>query len=157
MLSFVADNAVAQLRAELVKNVDEPGRMPYQETVSYNGGSTPVCPVLQFCLPTFPAVPAGKRLVVEHVSAMIFVTNTGGPNLFAFRTGFSTNTGNVLVMNHAFSLGGSIASVNIWSIDRQVRVYYGPGEGPSLKIGASASMGFVHNVTLHGYLIDATN
>jgi hypothetical protein len=157
MLSFVADNAIAQLRAALVKNVDEPGRMPYQEMVSYNGGSSPTCATSQFCIPTFSPVPAGKRLVVEHISAMIFVVNTGAPNLFTFGQGFSTNTGNVMILNHAFSLGGSIGSTNIWGIDRPVRVYYGPGEVPSVKIGASAPMGFVHNVSLHGYLIDATN
>jgi hypothetical protein len=50
-----------QMRFSLVRSVDEPGLNPYQEEVIAGCTSVP-------CQIQFPAVPAGKRLVVKHVS-----------------------------------------------------------------------------------------
>ena len=60
----------AQARAALVKNVDEPGRSPYQAVqMTFNN-----CGVYGFAY--FPAVPAGKRLVVTFVSGQFQLTTT---------------------------------------------------------------------------------
>ena len=59
-----------------IRNIDEPGRAPYQETLRAQGGSacgTVVCGP-QF---VFSPVPANKRLVITHVSVS-FVVSTGG-------------------------------------------------------------------------------
>jgi hypothetical protein len=46
----------------------EPGRSPYQQVTSFNPGPS-FCPNAFYCVVQFPAVPAGKRLVVTYVSA----------------------------------------------------------------------------------------
>src|SRR5215469_7202019 len=56
-----------------VRNVDEKGRIPYMQNVDVG------CLTSVFCDAVYPPVPAGMRLVVEHVSANIFV-NPGGIN-----------------------------------------------------------------------------
>ena len=66
-----ATPAVAQLtrpaRVVPVRNVDERGRAPYMEFQIQGcpGGGATTCDVV------FPAVPAGTRLVLEHVNAGI--------------------------------------------------------------------------------------
>ena len=60
-------------KAVLVQSADEPGRVPYQESMRIRNDSTN-CPRPPdgrnlYCVATFPAVPVGMRLVVTHVSA----------------------------------------------------------------------------------------
>jgi hypothetical protein len=71
----VVDKALATA----VKALAAPALMPYQETARFNQGSG-LC--TQFnCELTFSPVPAGKRLVVTHVSA---VFAAGSPSAFVF-------------------------------------------------------------------------
>ena len=60
---FYAIPLVAQVRAALVKNLDEKGRNPYQADSS----CTAVFPNVS-CSALLPVVPAGKRLVIEYVN-----------------------------------------------------------------------------------------
>src|SRR5262245_28788450 len=61
---FYAEPVIAQVRAALVQNVDEPGRNPFAVASSSQN----------FGLFT---VPAGKRYVIEGFSASCQVDNTG--------------------------------------------------------------------------------
>ena len=61
---FYAKPLLAQVRAALVKNVDEHGRVPYQQ-------STGCSPSPSNCEALFPAVPSNRRLVIEYVSALV--------------------------------------------------------------------------------------
>lgn len=143
--------ALAQVRPAYVKNVDEPGRLPYQQMREFNACAG------QFCQIAFNPVPAGKRLVVERLTMLLGVVNTGAPNLVAFGTGATTNAGNRAIVEPSFVRSTVIGSVSFWALDREVRVYYGPGETPEVKVASTASFSFVGNMSLHGYLIDATN
>lgn len=144
--------ALAQVRPAYVKNVDEPGRSPYQQMREFNACANQNCQI------AFDPVPAGKRLVVERLTMLLGVVTTGAPNFVAFGVGFSSNTGNKAIVEPAFVRAGSpLGSVQFWALDREARVYYGPGEIPNVKVFASASFGFVGNMSLHGYLIDASN
>ncbi|HEY2381327.1 MAG TPA: hypothetical protein VGK48_09120 [Terriglobia bacterium] len=147
---------MAQIRPTYTKNVDEAGRLPYQHEVDVSPGSS-ACPSSSFCFVDFPAVPAGKRLVVQHITALVGVASGGQPNLFAFGDDFTTNTGNIAIIQPTFTQGPTILGANFWSLDKDITVYYEPGTAPRLKISASAGMAFVSNFTLHGYLIDAVN
>jgi hypothetical protein len=148
--------ASAQVRPAMVKNVDEPGRVPYQQTIEFSAGGTDCSGSL--CLVPFSEVPAGKRLVVEHVTALLAVAGGGTVQMFMFGTGGVTNTGNVFVILPAFvDTGFDAFGTTFWAIDRPVKVYFGPGKTPTLKIIVSTNLGIVSNVSLHGYLIDATN
>jgi hypothetical protein len=143
--------ALAQVRPAYVKNVDEPGRLPYQQMREFNP-----CPG-QFCQIAFNPVPAGKRLVVERLTMLLGVVNTGAPNFVTFGSGAVTNGGNRAIVEPSFVRSSAVASVNFWALDREVRVYYGPGEIPEVKVAATANFSFVGNMSLHGYLIDASN
>jgi hypothetical protein len=62
---FGAKPLMAQIRAALVKNVDEPGRTPYQSTASCS------VDLIGECFANFATVPAGKRLIVQHLSGVM--------------------------------------------------------------------------------------
>src|SRR6266568_4230504 len=68
---YYAVPAYAQARAALVQNRDEPGRNAYFQI----GSCSQV--TFSFCQVTFPAVPAGKRLVITHVSALNLMPAAG--------------------------------------------------------------------------------
>ncbi|WP_347985844.1 hypothetical protein [Methylomonas sp. AM2-LC] len=148
----------AAAAAALVKNVEQPGRLPYQQTVQFNsiiGNCNTFSGNTNACLVSFNAVPAGKRLVVEHVTLLIATTG-GAPNLVAFGEDLSTNTGIVAVIKPDFSAGINISGSTFWNLDREARVYYEPGTTPKIKILVPGSIvGFDSSATVHGYLIDA--
>jgi len=154
LLIFIA-TAGAQVRPALVKNTDEPGRLSYQTTVTFVGGDTS-CPTQSFCIVPFPAVPAGKRLVVEQISVLAIVAG-GSPNFVAFGDFFVTNQGNIAMVTPAFVAGGGILGSTFWFLDRPVKVYYDPGSTPKVKIGTAGAFSLPSNMSLTGYLIDATN
>jgi len=58
--TFAAKPAMAQARATLVQNTDEPARAPFQAVVNLNYGTN----TLFVSVP----IPSGKRLVVDYVS-----------------------------------------------------------------------------------------
>jgi hypothetical protein len=97
LISIVGGKAIAQIRAALVKNVDEPGRAPYQQMIEFNSGA-PACPLSQFCLLTFSPVPAGKRLIVERATALIGVVSPGQVTLWTFGDLVTSNTNNVAIL-----------------------------------------------------------
>ena len=57
-------SAFAQVRPAIIQDRDQAGRNFYSSTSSCNTVT------FNFCQITFPAVPAGKRLIVTHVSAL---------------------------------------------------------------------------------------
>src|SRR5262249_32254810 len=65
----------------IVSNMNDPGRIPYQSTLM----TTPqTCPGgINECLFTFPAVPAGHRLVIQHVSGFIQAAPGAVPGMVA--------------------------------------------------------------------------
>jgi hypothetical protein len=70
---FYAKPLLAQVRAALVQNVDDPGRIPYQGVRACFFQSN------NFCTVNFPPVPAGKRLVITHVSGFLRETCRAAP------------------------------------------------------------------------------
>jgi hypothetical protein len=153
--TFSAMHVSAQIRPAYVKNVDQPGRVPYQLTVSFSNGS-PGCITASACILSFDAVPAGKRLIVEQLTLMVSA-NGGPPTQVAFGDNFSTNTGNIAIVAPDFRAGSVVLGATFWMSASQVRVYYGPGETPKLKVFLPGTLGVVSNATVHGYLIDAVN
>ncbi len=154
----LAGPATAQVRAALVKNVDEPGRAPYQAQVEFNANSG--CGGASACnFVTFPAVPAGKRLVVQQLTILVGVVSPGQPTLLAFSNSPGcTNCGNRALVSGWVNTGQTPGlSTFYWTVDRPVFVFYEAGETPQVKMYATANFAFVGNATLHGYLIDATN
>jgi len=129
----------------LVRSIDSPGRQPFESSATLTVNSS------NQVIYTFPAVPAGKRLVVEFLSAEAFAFS-GTPT--AAVAHFAVFDGN----SHVFHLPATQTATSRFQGTGQVRAYidggqkismifsYNPGGSPSLSGGAFLS----------GYLVDCT-
>ena len=159
LLAFTAltrTDVVAQIRAALVKNTDERGRMPYRDVREFG---TYTCYSANMCIVAFNPVPAGKRLVLEHVSMMVAAVSGARPRFLALGDCISLNSCNEQILSPDFVQVPFSSEFAFWVIDRPVHAYYEPGSTPKLKfsVNGDGMGGAGHNATLHGYLIDATN
>jgi len=140
MGKFYAVPVYAQVKAALVQNRDEKARNPYQARINVLGtaGASTT---------TFAFVPAGKRLVIEHVSVLIrgafadtidtayLSGNQAGA--FQFVPGVYTQTG-----------GGA------YVINQQVLSYFDAGDTPTLNVQSSSANPFTTIATISGYTVD---
>ena len=123
-----------------VRNLDEPGRSPYQEVkifVPCQVSSNP-----------FSEVPAGKRLVIKHVSAHFALPIDGGI------TAVSLNVNELKIPQflNAHLLPFNTLQ-NHYSVNDDVLVYSEAGDTPSISY--SGRCGGSATVTLSGYFVDA--
>lgn len=118
---FYAKPLMAQVRAALTQNVDEPARNPYQEAIFA------VCTGSQFCNQNFSAVPAGKRLVVTNISGYADVTGGTLPN-----SNLTSSFGGSQYASVFFpGVRGTVSSFATRIVfNQEVRAYFGPGEAP---------------------------
>jgi hypothetical protein len=143
---------LAQIRAALTQNIDEPGRNPYQE--SFFAYMTNCAAASKFCNFTFSTVPAGKRLVITHVSAYVDVQNGMLPNC-NLQSDFGGSQ-----YAEAFFTGvrGPVSagpSTRIF-INQELQLYFGPGETPHGFCGlvsTTDSFSGAGNMELSGYYI----
>lgn len=120
--------AIAQVvRAALVRNQDEPGRNPYSQNAGCFGRG---------CSLTFSPVPAGQRLVVTFVNAVVEGSN-GTPLVLG---GHALDTRYLATTNDMISV-----------VNSPVLAYYDAGETPTLTSAASENT--LLGSTLSGYFI----
>ena len=118
---FYAKPLLAQVRAALVSNVDDPGRIPYSYaiTCSFTGAR---------CISELPKVPAGKRLVIENFSGLVYESLPGGTLLIP-----SLNSGPKSVFLPA-TYAGSQNGHNVFVFSQRMLGFYDPGEFPFAQI-----------------------
>ena len=133
---------MAQIRAALVKSVDEPGRSPYQATVSCNTGNNTLC--VAFTDP----VPVNMRLVLTHVGAEFDIAS-GKQIIQAVITG-ATNGGAILTPR-LMANNGIIQ--DIWTSNDVVLAYYEAGQTPTLQVAGGPAQ---NRAILSGYLVYLT-
>ena len=142
---FYAVPVMAQVRAALVKNIDERGRIPYMQQVFLN------CVVgSPFCDLHYPAVPTGKRLVIEHVSANIGTNPGAGVNAtFLIAPGGGGSD---------FSLPGhTMGSPQVIGVNEPVLAYFEAGESPLYRVVFNSSSDFgPMTAVISGYMVDLT-
>ena len=149
LFALGAGPVAAQTRAALVQSIDEPGRNPYQETLS-----DLTCRGTTVCSFNFAPVPAGKRLVLTHISGYVDTAAGTLPNGFV-----SSSFGGSAYATLAFTgvrgpnsaLGGRIF------INHGVQAYFGPGESPTGRfhiIGSGDSMSGGALLMLSGYYVN---
>ena len=154
--------AIAQIRAALVKNVDEPGRTPYK-TISgilpgsgcFSGDCANFTGSSQVAQWDLPPVPAGKRLVVEMVSGGL-TDGTSRTILVELRNG----KGGIIYDNLKWLFGGPYGlgtSFNSTVFSQKLFATFEPGEVPTFRVSATPNLGGYFVIKLEGYLIDATN
>jgi hypothetical protein len=155
-LGFVAlaplESAGESLRFRPVrtKNVDEPGRAPYQVSGLFVPSDCSFNGALYSCSLTLPVVPAGKRLVIEHLSMFVAVDG-GSPDALRF---LATPSGTAFFVQPTFTPRASNA--NHFFLDRPVLVYQEPGTIPGVLLTLTG-LPSTAQLTVHGYLIGATN
>ena len=139
----------------LVQNADEPGRVPYQESLRIRNDSVN-CPLPPsrtnfYCVATFPAVPAGMRLVVTHVSADYSRSEPGEVALV--KLGMNAN----LVFTLALPVPVQVPNNRFgrFVVSSPVTFFINSGESPSVFLFAASSdkVDAEIHVVLVGYLV----
>jgi hypothetical protein len=138
-----APRLMAAIKAALVQNIDEPGRNPYQETVTLIDGC-PGAPAQ--CLLDFAAVPAGKRLVVKSIST--FVSFSSGTQE-QFVELYSVQSRQI---NQIFAV--QFNGPNTYSVHENILAFYEVGSQPRVEVNTSTSTSGATIATLTGYFIN---
>lgn len=144
---FYAVPLIAQVRAAVVKNIDERGRIPYivQAPCAAQGPGT------NFCSASFPAVAANKRLVVEYINSQLNVEH--GQFFGAFLGVPSAGTQYLALPSHLELTNGN----DYYSVSVPAVVYYEAGQMPAAYIYTiSNNSPRAGVITLSGYLVDLT-
>ncbi len=155
-----ASGVMAQTRAALVRNVDEPGHQPYELTVEFkNTECFRNCTSVTFgnlvSLVTGPAIPAGKRFIVLSISAMLAAYNS--INSVSLQTAPLAANQNVKWQSFGPFFGVPIqGAYPMYGMSSPAYTTIEPGEPLYIRVSYnSPGAGFlVNNVTLSGYLID---
>lgn len=132
--------AFAQPKPAQVKDIDQPGRAKYQETLSHS------CQDSSTCYFFFSAVPAGKRLVVTWVSAN-YVLNPSGDSWAVLFLDDASGVEVYLAPLPAPSAG------TFRIINSPAMMYVEAGNSPSVELLSSTLFGSSAKVTLVGYYI----
>lgn len=166
LTALTRSEAMAQIRATLVKNIDQAGRTPWEmRSQILPAGGSGACWGTSDCFnytegPTWARfdlrpVPAGKRWVVQsatgylggasgHVNT-VELKNTRDSLVFA---------GTKWVMNGPFNPYTAFSAVTYTS---NLYATFEPGETPTVYVSSTPSMTGFSVFVFSGYLIDATN
>lgn len=140
----LASGAALAQKAALVQELYGPGRTPYQSNQLYNP-SAQICPNQFYCQIAFPAVPAGKRLVVTHVSATYSMT-TGAVEAIV---SLGKNLFDTMDLPAPVNVGG-----NRYVASSPVTFYFEPGDTPYVFItGSSVITNNTGHASVIGYLV----
>jgi hypothetical protein len=128
----------------LVRDTDNPARHPFEAAVdaaipdTFGGNNA-----------TLTTVPAGKVLVVEHVSAVAFL-----PAGQKFSAGVYTDFART---HHLVSTArGSFGGEELFEISQPIRLYVGPGASLNVRVDRDVASGAGQaRFTISGYLVDS--
>jgi hypothetical protein len=148
---FYAKPLMAQVRAALVSNVDDPGRIPYQ--------ATSFCQLLGLnsCVANFPQVLAGKRLVVTHVSGRLEESLPGG-SVVLVQVGRLGGSSFSATLPTTFQ--GNDIGFNHFVFNEPELEFYDAGQTPTgslrLSTGAPSEPASFVIFTFKGYMLDCS-
>lgn len=141
LLSTAFVHAQVGANAVVTVNADEPGRIPYQAAAFGHCNGT-------VCHATFQAIPAGHRLVIQHVSGNLTTVN---PVPDGTRVLLSL-TNKVQFMS--FPVSPFIPGVFVGGFDQAVVFYVDGGQTPTLQINIGVLAMDTFNPSMIGYLLD---
>ena len=154
----LSGDALAQIRPAYTKNVDEPGRQPYEYYIEFgvsSGCSFNCSNFVSFgsvILFDGPEVPAGKRLVIQHLSGRL--PNNSGTNVSVALQ--QSQVLSLQLVKWAF-FGPFFAQFSMVGFHGEAFATYGPGERPHFNVVLPDQNNFIGYVNISGYLIDANN
>ena len=144
MVFAVPNTASAQIRSAMVRNVDEPARVPYFVSAQ------PVCPYLNECDLSGPIVPAGKRLRVTRLEGIL----VGQTTSIFFALMENDNSHPVLLFPSQPTSGAFFGQVV--SFNQEIDFYFEAGQTPIITVGNNTSIvvDSRNRLTIVGYLVD---
>jgi hypothetical protein len=146
--------SAAQVRAATTKNIDEPGRQPYEVWVDFNFagcevGCSNYTSLGDIAIFDLPPVPAGKRLVIRHISGRLPTTSLEAHVAFQAQRVMALQS-----LKWTF-FGPFYLSSNMVGFSSEVFTTYGPGETPHVNLYIPSHNSFFADMAVSGYLIDA--
>ena len=123
---------------------------PYQERKSFNWISAPCNFGGVACEFSFSAVPAGKRLVVDHISGSIAVN----ANVAVRRVRLSgpSSSGSAVIV--PADLQSTFVNASVYAINSEVLIYFEAGESPLFFVQTDAvNLGFSNEVSISGHFV----
>ena len=156
MIALSPSSSIAQtVRAALVRNVDEPGLVPFSQTFIM---SQAACACTNCCFPETAPIPAGKRLVLQNVSGFFPLTsaaNMGPITLQQRDSGPSFALTTILTLPVEFRNQWNGGDYPAYEFNHMVLGYVDPGNTARLSIFHNASWSFTTGqVTITGYLVN---
>jgi hypothetical protein len=137
-----------------VKNVDEPGRNPYQALAGFGFGSGFTCSdgPPPSCLGEirFPAVPAGMRLVAARISGEIITNN--GVNIGESILGTAPAVTAVAFVP-VTSRSQVSASETLFQFNQELLNYFAAGVQPDYSVYVAGGTSVKGEAILTGYLV----
>jgi hypothetical protein len=132
----------------LTSSIDDPGRIAYQSHVELL-----TCNNNPNCTATFPNVPAGHRLVVQHVSGQANFVNAPPQNFVEVDVGNPNVASSGIHALAAFL--GPLIGVNVTIFSQLILAYFDAGATPTVSLHTGVTINDF-GVTLAGYLLDCT-
>jgi len=153
------NSASAQVRAAYVKNVDEPGRIPYSQMAGFSpeGCAYNACNNFNHSPDGYrfsgDPIPAGKRFVAQWVSGEIPAAT--GYNTIAIMVGPATHVWQFAGPFYSYDSHGQTP---IQSFGTPAFFTVEPGASPAIRVRMQdPSPGYQTSIVISGYLIDANN
>ncbi len=136
----------AQVKAALVRSVDEPARVPYFISAQPN------CPFTNECEMLGTVVPAGKRVRITRLEGFFVSSTTNG----FFALGLNDDSHPVIMFPVAPFSGAFFGSV--FSFSQQVEFNFEAGQTPILFVGGVSTIttDLRNRLTIAGYIVDLT-
>jgi hypothetical protein len=133
----------------LIKNLDEPGRVPYQESKNVSGDPTGVSQV------TFSAVPANTRLVIREISVDFLVKAGGAVGAGSLGSAAFFPPPQSLYFPLTFQGPTYLTGFDEWVANQQVTFYVNAGQQPLALLTVDPPHAAVigENMTLTGYYV----
>jgi hypothetical protein len=138
----------AQVKAALVRSVDEPARVPYFVS------GPPTCPFGNECEIVGPVVPAGKRVRVTRLEGFFINTSVNG---FA---ALELNDDNHPVVMFPVVLFAGAFFGQVFAFNQDVDFNFEAGQTPLLVVGvpglSSIGVDARNRLSMAGYIVDLT-
>ena len=139
----LSTSAMAQARPALTQDRDQAGRNYYYSQSSCNQIT------FSYCSVTFPTPPAGKRLIVTHVSILNLMPAANTITSIDLRY----LNGSIIAFLNSQVNPGTATGYN-YTTNEQVSAKFDPGEVPQLLTFVQTNANFQMVGIIAGYMID---
>jgi hypothetical protein len=140
---FYAKPLIAQVKAAIVQDRDSKARNIYQAVNNCYNVTNP-------CQVAFAAVPAGKRLIIEQVSAIVTLPTAAGSSL----VGVELRGASVFQLLPVVAAPGNFGGQVQYSTNQTVLAAYDAGQVPEVDTFVASGSTFTVVASISGYMID---